>query len=200
MSVPDRSVRGCTSSVCRVVSRTFDGSSASGQHESLGSPGQLPEQAPARCESPGANLAVRRPGEAGRSGQRVTAQGWSGAGQGTRLSVRLAALGGYVDEREFNETVAQLIREARMRAGVTQEYVGRRAGLTRGSITNIESGTQSPPLYRLALIAAAVNADPADLLPSLHLDEASGLAARHAADVAAVWAQASKIRGVCGEG
>lgn len=114
--------------------------------------------------------------------------------------MRLAALGGYVDEREFNETVARLIREARMRAGVTQEYVGRQAGLTRGSITNIESGTQSPPLYRLALIAAAVNADPADLLPSLHLDEASGLAARHAADVAAVWAQASKRRSAGGEG
>ncbi|MYY01395.1 MULTISPECIES: helix-turn-helix transcriptional regulator [unclassified Streptomyces] len=105
-----------------------------------------------------------------------------------------------MEEREFNETVAQLIREARMRAGVTQEYVGRQAGLTRGSITNIESGTQTPPLYRLALIAAAVNAEPADLLPSLHLDEASGLAARHAADVAAVWAQASKRRSAGGEG
>ncbi|MEV6357299.1 helix-turn-helix domain-containing protein [Streptomyces hydrogenans] len=105
-----------------------------------------------------------------------------------------------MDEREFNERVAELIRGARRRAGVTQEYVARRAGLTRGSITNIESGNQTPPLYRLALIAAAVDAEPADLLPSLHLDEASGLAARHAADVAAVWAQASKNRSAGGEG
>ncbi|MEX2983963.1 helix-turn-helix domain-containing protein [Streptomyces sp. C36] len=103
-------------------------------------------------------------------------------------------------EREFNEAVSRLIREARMRAGMTQEYVGRRAGLSRGSITNIESGTQTPPLYRLALIAAAVNVDPSDLLPRLQLDEASGLAARHAADVAAVWAQASKRMDAGGEG
>ncbi|MFJ3212540.1 helix-turn-helix domain-containing protein [Streptomyces flaveolus] len=105
-----------------------------------------------------------------------------------------------MEEREFNETVGRLIRDARKRAGVTQEYVGRQAGLTRGSITNIESGAQSPPIYRLALIAAAVNTEPADLLPSLNLDAASGLAARHAADVAAVWAQASKRRDGGGEG
>ena len=56
MSVPDRSVRGGTSSVGRVVSRIFDGSSgksASGQHEWPGFPGGLPEQTPVRCESPG---------------------------------------------------------------------------------------------------------------------------------------------------
>ncbi|MEU6488563.1 helix-turn-helix transcriptional regulator [Streptomyces sp. NPDC046887] len=105
-----------------------------------------------------------------------------------------------MNEQEFNKTVARLIREARTRAGVTQEYVGRQSGLTRGSITNIESGTQTPPLYRLALIAAAVDVDPADLLPPLQLDEASGLAARHAADVAAVWAQVSKKRNAGGEG
>ncbi|MFK4108114.1 helix-turn-helix domain-containing protein [Streptomyces sp. NPDC002176] len=132
--------------------------------------------------------------------QQTLVYGWPGPKRGTRLCGRLAARGGDVEERDFNEAVARLIREARMRAGVTQEYVGRRAGLTRGSITNIESGTQTPPLYRLALIAAAVNAEPADLLPSLHLDEASGLSTRHAADVAAVWAQASKRRGAGGEG
>ncbi|MET9439140.1 helix-turn-helix transcriptional regulator [Streptomyces sp. NPDC006610] len=105
-----------------------------------------------------------------------------------------------MEEREFNAAVARLIREARTRAGVTQEYVGRRAGLSRGSITNIESGTQTPPLYRLALIAEAVNVEPSDLLPRLQLDEAAGLAARHAADVAAVWAQASARRDARGEG
>ncbi|MEW2297670.1 helix-turn-helix transcriptional regulator [Streptomyces sp. NPDC006743] len=125
---------------------------------------------------------------------------WSSEGQGSRLSGRLAALGGDVEEREFNAAVARLIREARTRAGVTQEYVGRRAGLSRGSITNIESGSQTPPLYRLALIAAAVNVELSDLLPRLQLDEASGLAARHAADVAAVWAHASERMDARGEG
>lgn len=56
MPVPGRSVRGGTSSVGRVVSRIVVGSSgksASGQHESPGFPGGLPEQAPVRRESPG---------------------------------------------------------------------------------------------------------------------------------------------------
>ncbi|MGW4805168.1 helix-turn-helix domain-containing protein [Kitasatospora sp. NPDC004272] len=105
-----------------------------------------------------------------------------------------------MEESEFNEAVARRIRQARVRAGVTQEYVGRRVGLSRGSITNIESGTQSPPLYRLALIASALNVEPADLLPSIQPDEVSGLPARHAADVAAVWAQAAKLKDGHGEG
>ncbi|CAM5396515.1 helix-turn-helix transcriptional regulator [Kitasatospora aureofaciens] len=103
-------------------------------------------------------------------------------------------------EREFNEAVARRIRQARARAGVTQEYVGRRVGLSRGSITNIESGTQAPPLYRLALIASALNVQLADLFPPLQPDEASGLRARHAAGVAAVWAEAAKLKDGHGEG
>ncbi|MGW0819305.1 TetR/AcrR family transcriptional regulator [Streptomyces viridiviolaceus] len=56
MSLPDNSVRGRTSSVCRVVSRMFDGSSgksAFGQHESPGVPGGLPEQASVSARKPG---------------------------------------------------------------------------------------------------------------------------------------------------
>ncbi|MFC9749819.1 helix-turn-helix domain-containing protein [Streptomyces niveus] len=96
--------------------------------------------------------------------------------------------------------MAGLIRDARKRAGVTQAYLGHQAGLSRGSIANIEAGTQAPPLYRLALIAVALKIQPAELMPPLCLDEAAGLPARHAADVAAVWAQAAKVRDSRGEG
>ncbi|MFE9930867.1 helix-turn-helix transcriptional regulator [Streptomyces sp. NPDC005533] len=105
-----------------------------------------------------------------------------------------------MEEQAFNRAVAGLIRDARRRAGVTQAFLGRQAGLSRGSIANIEAGTQAPPLYRLALIAAALNLQPAELLPPLRPDEAAGLPDRHAADVAAVWAQAAKMRGGHGEG
>lgn len=105
-----------------------------------------------------------------------------------------------MEEQAFNTAVAGLIREARKRAGVTQAYLGRQAGLSRGSIANIEAATQAPPLYRLALIALALNVQPAELLPPLHPNEVAGLPARHAADVAAVWAQVSNMRGDHGEG
>ncbi len=76
--------------------------------------------------------------------------------------------GGFgVDEHEFNVEVGRKIRAARTRAGLTQGVLARLAGLTRGSITNIESGVQTPPLYRLARIAAALRVRPSELFPQL---------------------------------
>lgn len=98
-----------------------------------------------------------------------------------------------MEEKAFTTAVGQLIRKTRIRAGLTQELLGRRAGLSRGSITNIEAGTQAPPLYRLVRIAAVLNVAPADLLPPLAPEEASGLPPRHAADVASVWSDAEKL-------
>ncbi|MEH0628331.1 helix-turn-helix domain-containing protein [Streptomyces sp. NPDC020898] len=105
-----------------------------------------------------------------------------------------------MEEKAFNAAVGRLIREVRIRAGLTQELLGRRAGLSRGSITNIESGTQAPPLYRLARIAAVLDVAPADLLPLLRPEEAAGLPARHAADVASVWSEADKLKDDHGQG
>ncbi|MGI5461233.1 helix-turn-helix domain-containing protein [Streptomyces sp. CA-249302] len=113
--------------------------------------------------------------------------------------MRLASLGGSVEEKAFNAAVGRLIRETRTRAGMTQELLGRRTGLSRGSITNIEGGTQAPPLYRLVRIAAELNVQPADLLPSLLPEEATGLPARHAADVASVWSGAEQLKDAHGQ-
>ncbi|MBH5336117.1 helix-turn-helix transcriptional regulator [Streptomyces pactum] len=104
-----------------------------------------------------------------------------------------------MEEKAFNAEVSRLIREARKQAGLTQELLARRTGMSRGSITNIEAGTQTPPLYRLARIAAVLNVQPADLLPHLR-EEASGLPARYADDVASVWSAAIKLKDADGQG
>jgi transcriptional regulator with XRE-family HTH domain len=70
-------------------------------------------------------------------------------------------------ERAYNVQIGRRVRQARVRAQLTQEFLARKAGLTRGSITNIESGAQAPPPYRLALLASALGVEPADLLPEL---------------------------------
>jgi len=55
----------------------------------------------------------------------------------------------------------------RHRAGLSQAVLAERVGVTRTSITNLEQGTQRPPLYSLLLIAAALELpDYRTLLPS----------------------------------
>jgi transcriptional regulator with XRE-family HTH domain len=56
-------------------------------------------------------------------------------------------------------------RAARKEAGLTQQEVAGRVGLTRTSITNIERGIQHISLRQLYLLAAAVGLHPAQLLP-----------------------------------
>jgi len=91
----------------------------------------------------------------------------SGLERGRDVSVTDLPGGCGVDEHAFNAEVGRKIRSARRRAELTQGALARLAGLTRGSITTIESGGQTPPLYRLARIAAALRVEPSDLLPRL---------------------------------
>lgn len=56
-------------------------------------------------------------------------------------------------------------RKLRKTAGLTQEDVAERVGLTRTSVTNIERGRQHISLHQLYLLAAAVGRDPTELLP-----------------------------------
>jgi hypothetical protein len=52
------------------------------------------------------------------------------------------------------------------RSGVTQEMLGRKVGLSRTSITNIEKGRQHVALHQLFDFAEALGIAPAALLPS----------------------------------
>ncbi|MFC1404988.1 MULTISPECIES: helix-turn-helix domain-containing protein [Streptacidiphilus] len=98
-----------------------------------------------------------------------------------------------MDEKEFNAGIGARVRAARLQAKMTQEQLARRAGLTRGSVTNIESGAQAPPPYRLALLAEAVSVQPADLLPSLaQASPTSGLPAEWANAVRSVMSAADE--------
>ncbi|HUZ46742.1 MAG TPA: helix-turn-helix transcriptional regulator [Terriglobia bacterium] len=79
------------------------------------------------------------------------------------------------DHRLFYEEVGRRIREARKRRKppLTQEGLGKRVSLTRTSITNVEKGRQKFLLHTLADIAAALQVQPASLLPhsSAELDQ-----------------------------
>jgi|SRR5215213_5345306 transcriptional regulator with XRE-family HTH domain len=59
-----------------------------------------------------------------------------------------------------------LVRARRERKGMTQSQLADRIGMTRTSITNIEKGRQKVQLHTLYDIAIALDALPAELLPS----------------------------------
>lgn len=62
--------------------------------------------------------------------------------------------------------IGQLIRAARREAGLTQDQVAERLGLTRTSITNIESGRQRFQVHVLFLLAEALGVTPIAFLPA----------------------------------
>ncbi|WP_407989497.1 helix-turn-helix domain-containing protein [Kitasatospora sp. CMC57] len=97
-----------------------------------------------------------------------------------------------MDEQAFNKEVGARVRAAREKAELTQSALARLTGLTRGSITNIESGTQSTSLFRLARIAAAVRVRPADLIPDLVEAPATSGLPDHLADAVAAVTQAAQ--------
>ncbi len=58
------------------------------------------------------------------------------------------------------------LKEARRKAGLTQDQLARRVSLSRTSITNIESGTQAVQIHQLYQMAAAMGVQPQELLPA----------------------------------
>lgn len=65
----------------------------------------------------------------------------------------------------FYEGFGALVRVSRAAAGLTQDELGARVGLTRSSVANVESGRQRPPLHVLVSVAQALGVNPCDLLP-----------------------------------
>ena len=64
-------------------------------------------------------------------------------------------------------TFGRLVRLHRARLdGMTQEKLGRRIGLSRPSVANIERGRQHVALHQIFAIAAALRVQPETLLPS----------------------------------
>lgn len=59
----------------------------------------------------------------------------------------------------------RLLRDHRVREGLTQQDMADRVGLSRTSITNIELGKQHVSLHLLYKLASVVNTSPSNLLP-----------------------------------
>ena len=57
------------------------------------------------------------------------------------------------------------IRERRKAIGMTQDGLSKKVGLSRTSVTNLESGRQRPPLHLLDLVASALEIDLRELIP-----------------------------------
>ena len=66
---------------------------------------------------------------------------------------------------DFYRLFGAVLKEHRQQAGLTQEELGNRVGMSRTSITNIERGRQHVSLHTAYELAAAVNKHPHDLLP-----------------------------------
>ncbi|MBK8246840.1 MAG: helix-turn-helix transcriptional regulator [Gemmatimonadetes bacterium] len=76
------------------------------------------------------------------------------------------------------KTLGRNIAAARARVrpeGISQSGLAKRIGLTRGSVANIELGTQRPPVHVIWAIGLALGIEPSSLLPSsTELEAASG--------------------------
>ena len=65
----------------------------------------------------------------------------------------------------FYSGLGARLREARVKAGLSQEALADRASLSRTSISNIESGRQRVLAHMVYVLAAAVGISPQELLP-----------------------------------
>ena len=65
---------------------------------------------------------------------------------------------------ELYERIGKRIRGHRRSKGILQEGLAESAGLSRGSISNIEAGRQKLYIHHLVAIAKALQLDPAELL------------------------------------
>lgn len=66
---------------------------------------------------------------------------------------------------EFYRQIGENIRNGRIRRKLSQDTLARLVGLTRTSLTNIESGRQHPPLHTFCDIADQLQLTITDLLP-----------------------------------
>lgn len=65
----------------------------------------------------------------------------------------------------FYRAFGNKLRQARKTAGLTQEVLADRVGLSRPSITNIELGKQQLPLHMIEAFASVLGMKSCELLP-----------------------------------
>ncbi len=67
-------------------------------------------------------------------------------------------------KKKLDEIVARNLRGARLRRGLTQAIVAKKAGMTVSYISMLEGGRRSPPLLTLAALADALGVTPSSLI------------------------------------
>jgi transcriptional regulator with XRE-family HTH domain len=70
-----------------------------------------------------------------------------------------------VEQTVFYKQIGTNIRKCRARLNLSQNALGKLVGMTRTSLTNIESGRQHPPLHTFCEIAEQLKVDVLELLP-----------------------------------
>ena len=65
---------------------------------------------------------------------------------------------------QLTQRFGVVMREQRTAAGYSQEKLAHEAGVDRSFVSEIERGVKSPTLETLALLAAALNVAPSELL------------------------------------
>ena len=72
-------------------------------------------------------------------------------------------------QAELYREVGRRIAAARNARNWSQTKLGTEASLSRGSVANIEGGTQQPPLWTIWKLAVALDVEPRSLIPTLRV-------------------------------
>lgn len=65
---------------------------------------------------------------------------------------------------DLPEILGRNVREARRRAGMSQEQLAFEAGMKRSYVSDLERGTRNPSVKAIDRLATALGVEPADLL------------------------------------
>ena len=65
------------------------------------------------------------------------------------------------------ETIAKLVKDARIRAGLTQEQLSARTRVTQSAISRVETGREQPTLATLRRLTRALDVSAAEVVAAL---------------------------------
>ena len=86
---------------------------------------------------------------------------WSSAWVTGELPVRQRTVAGYREWVDMERRIGAVIREARRRAGLSQEALAEQTGLSVKSLSSLETGRTRPSVATLERLAKALNLSPA---------------------------------------
>lgn len=72
--------------------------------------------------------------------------------------------------KDLNGSLGAVIKNLRMRAGISQEELADRASIHRTYVSQLERGLKSPTIQMLFQLAKALKASPSDILRSVEKD------------------------------